>query len=44
MEEKLDRALESKAWHNSFLEARVVNDDAPPSDHFALILILGHKV
>ena len=43
IEEKLDRVLVSNAWHSRFRVASVVNNDAPPSDHLALILILDHK-
>ena len=43
MEEKLDRALASKEWHSQFHGAHVINEDAPPSDHSAIILCMTEK-
>ena len=43
IEENLDRVLASDKWHSRFLEVSVVNEDAPPSDHSAIIVTLGHK-
>ena len=44
IEEKLDKVLASDAWNSVFPEASVINEDAPPSDHSALILSFGHRV
>ena len=35
---KLDRTLSSKDWHSRFQGDYVINEDAPPSDHLAIIL------
>ena len=43
IEEKIDRVLASSAWHRSFPEAFVINEDAPPLDHSALVLMLGRR-
>ena len=38
VEEKLNRALATDEWH------RIFNEDAPPSDHKAILLVMNSAV